>query len=47
MSAKRLGGLGSKMAIFADNQYFTHADIVQWVGLGGGSEKVQKYDDVV
>ena len=44
MSAKRLGGLGSKMAIFADNQYFTHADIVQLVGLGG---EVQKYDDIV
>ena len=29
------------MAIFADVQYFMFADIV------GGSEKVQKYDDVI
>ena len=40
-SAKGLGGWGQKMAIFADVQYSIYADIV------GGSEKVQKYADVI
>ena len=41
-SAYGLGGWGRKMAIFADVQYCIYADIVV-----GGSEKVQKYADVI
>ena len=40
-STKGLGGWGRKMVIFADVQYCIYADIV------GGSEKVQKYADVI
>ena len=40
-SPKELGRWGQKMAIFADVQYCIYADIV------GGSEKVQKYADVM
>ena len=40
-SAKGLGGWGQKMVIFADVQYCTYVDIV------GGSEKVQRYADVI
>ena len=44
-SAKGLGGWGQKMAFFADVLYCIYSDIVgEWVG---GSEKVQKYADVV
>ena len=41
MSAKGLGEWGQKMAVFADVQHYIYADIV------GGSEKVQKYADVI
>ena len=42
-SAKGLGGCGRKIAIFADVQYsvFILKNVV------GGSEKVQKYADVI
>jgi hypothetical protein len=43
-SAKRTGWI-QKMAIFADVQYCIYADIVGgWVG---GSEKVQKYAEII
>ena len=44
-SAKELGGWVQKKSIFGDVQFFIYADIVGgWVG---GSEKIQKYADVI
>ena len=41
MSEKGLGQWGQKMAVFADVQYCIYAN------KEGGSEKVQKYSDVI
>ena len=41
MSAKGKDGWGWEIAIFADVEYCIYTDIV------GGSEKVQKYADVI
>ena len=46
-SAKGLGGWVQKMAIFADVQYCIYADIVGGSEIAGGSEKVQKYGDII